>query len=97
MESQWRKERNRTWLILVFVLLWAALAASLAPRPSWGADEEKKPAAAADETGPGGWPPRPKLRRGRLGGRPSKRHTDLAVAVAPPANDRAVRLHSATV
>jgi biopolymer transport protein ExbB len=49
MESQWRKERNRTWLLLVFVLLWAALAASLAPRPSWAADEEKKPAAAADE------------------------------------------------
>ena len=43
MEFQWRKERNRTWLLLVFVLLWAALAASMAPRPSWGADEEKKP------------------------------------------------------
>jgi len=50
MESQWRKERNRTWLLLVFVLLWAALAAGIAPRPSWGADEEKKPAAAADES-----------------------------------------------
>jgi biopolymer transport protein ExbB len=53
MESQWRKERKRTWLLLVFVLLWAALAASVAPRPSWGAaDEEKKPAAAkeADES-----------------------------------------------
>ncbi|MGA2796433.1 MAG: MotA/TolQ/ExbB proton channel family protein [Thermoguttaceae bacterium] len=49
MESQWRKKRNRTWLLLVFVLLWAALAAGIAPRPSWGADDEKKPAAAADE------------------------------------------------
>ncbi len=49
MESQWRKDHNRAWLLLVFVLLWAALAASLAPRPSWAADEEKKPAAAADE------------------------------------------------
>ncbi|MGA2059135.1 MAG: MotA/TolQ/ExbB proton channel family protein [Thermoguttaceae bacterium] len=52
MEYQWRKERNRTWLLLVFVLLWAALAASMAPRPSWGADEDKKPAAAADEGPP---------------------------------------------
>jgi len=31
MESQWRKERKRTWLLLVFVLLWTALAASMMP------------------------------------------------------------------
>ncbi len=46
MEYQWRNERKRTRLLLVFVLLWAALAASMVPRPSWGADEEKKPAAS---------------------------------------------------
>ncbi len=60
MESQWRKERNRTWLLLVFVLLWAALAANIAPRPSWGADEEKKPApAAADGQNPAVQPNEP--------------------------------------
>jgi biopolymer transport protein ExbB len=49
MESQWRNERNRTWLLLVFVMLWTALAVSVGPHPSWGADDDKKPAAAADE------------------------------------------------
>ncbi|MGD0382373.1 MAG: MotA/TolQ/ExbB proton channel family protein [Thermoguttaceae bacterium] len=49
MESQWRKERKRAWFLLVFVLLWAALAASMMPWPSFAADEEKKPVAAAEE------------------------------------------------
>jgi len=49
MESQWRKERKRAWLLLVFVLIWTALAASMMPRPSFAADDERKPAAAADE------------------------------------------------
>jgi biopolymer transport protein ExbB len=52
MESQWRKERKRTWLLLVFVLLCTVLAAGTTPRPSLGADEENKPAAAADESPP---------------------------------------------
>jgi biopolymer transport protein ExbB len=50
MESQWRKKRNRTWLLLVFVMLWTALAVSVGPHPTWGADDDKKPAAAADES-----------------------------------------------
>ena len=49
MESHWRENGKRTWLLLVFALLWTALAASLAQCPCWGAaDEEKKPAAAKD-------------------------------------------------
>jgi biopolymer transport protein ExbB len=49
MESRWRKERRRAWLLLVFALLWTVLAAGVPTRISWAADEEKKPAAAADE------------------------------------------------
>jgi biopolymer transport protein ExbB len=47
MESQRRARRIRTWFILAFALLWISLAASLAPRTSWAADEAQKPAAAA--------------------------------------------------
>jgi len=47
MESQWRIPRNRAWLLLVFALIWTALAASIAPRPSWAQGDEQKPAAAA--------------------------------------------------
>jgi biopolymer transport protein ExbB len=46
MESQWRTARNSAGLILIFAF-WAALALSLAPRPTWAQNDEQKPAAAA--------------------------------------------------
>jgi biopolymer transport protein ExbB len=54
MKSQQRTPRIRAWFLLAFALLWIALAVSLAPRPSWAADEAQKPAAAApaDENQP---------------------------------------------
>jgi len=47
MESQWRARRNRTWLLLVFVLLWTTVATITVPRLSWAQGEDNKPAAAA--------------------------------------------------
>lgn len=47
MESQWRIERNRAWLLLIIAFLWTVFMTSIAPGPCWAQDEAPKPAAAA--------------------------------------------------
>ena len=46
MESHSRAQRNRTWLLMVFALLWMIMAASTTPKVSLAQGEEAKPAAA---------------------------------------------------